>query len=339
MDSTKLPSNGNLDVNKKNLEKQVTETWAAILNSAPMFPSDLKQTFYAIRKKFGPAKEDVCFRLISGSIFLRFFCPAILSPSLFHLCQEYPDDKTNRKLTLVAKVIQSLANFTRFGVKEEYMYFMNGFVDNEIPQMRRFLDEISSPPKNTVVVRTASWEPYQIDLGREISIMHTILTDQMKKLGEPVSSKLPRLVDELENVTKTKEESGKDLLDNAMQHLSSTRRQFDSPSPPEMSTPTSPPDSLRSPVWYETVGEQSYGTVRRGIQKFETVAGDMVTKQTPPRYFISSGQLNPGKVDGSRYRSSVPNLHSPLSPGHSPGRRLQRPRATQSQSMDYGQPP
>ena len=85
------------------------------------------------------------------------------------------------------------------------MYFMNGFVDNEIPQMRRFLDEISvstsiytqlllctdsiqlssqSPPKNTVVVRTASWEPYQIDLGREISIMHTILTDQMKKLGE-----------------------------------------------------------------------------------------------------------------------------------------------------------
>ena len=60
-----------------------------------------------------------------------------------HACSEYPDERTNRKLTLVAKVVQSLANFTRFGVKEEYMYFMNTFVENQIPIMKRFLDRIS----------------------------------------------------------------------------------------------------------------------------------------------------------------------------------------------------
>ena len=59
------------------------------------------------------------------------------------VCSEYPDERTNRKLTLVAKVVQSLANFTRFGVKEEYMYFMNNFVENQIPIMKRFLDRIS----------------------------------------------------------------------------------------------------------------------------------------------------------------------------------------------------
>ena len=56
---------------------------------------------------------------------------------------EYPDEKMARKLTLVAKVIQNLANFARFGVKEEYMCFMNDFLSKEIKNMKQFIDTIS----------------------------------------------------------------------------------------------------------------------------------------------------------------------------------------------------
>ena len=34
-------------------------------------------------------------------------------------------------------------SFYRFGGKEEYMGFMNGFVEKEFVNMRRFLDDIS----------------------------------------------------------------------------------------------------------------------------------------------------------------------------------------------------
>lgn len=89
--------------------------------------------------------------------------------SVNHMCShvwagttEYPDEKTARKLKLVAKVIMTLANFTRllllpifrtaclpfyfkcrFGAKEDYMFFMNDFVEQQIPNMKKFIKNIS----------------------------------------------------------------------------------------------------------------------------------------------------------------------------------------------------
>jgi hypothetical protein len=59
------------------------------------------------------------------------------------LFTEYPTEKSARNLTLVAKVLQTLANFTRFQGKESYMEFINDFVEREGPSMKAFLSCIS----------------------------------------------------------------------------------------------------------------------------------------------------------------------------------------------------
>ena len=62
---------------------------------------------------------------------------------------EYPNEKAARNLTLVAKTLQTLANFTKFQGKENFMEFMNDFLEREAPAMKEFLNIISVSDSTT----------------------------------------------------------------------------------------------------------------------------------------------------------------------------------------------
>ncbi|KPJ06686.1 putative Ras GTPase-activating protein [Papilio machaon] len=126
------------------LRDAVTRAWRAIAASAPDFPPPLRDCFATFRERLASmGREDISDNLISASIFLRFLCPAILSPSLFGITHEYPNERAARNLTLVAKTLQTLANFTRFQGKEAFMEFLNDFLEQEAPNMKAFLRAIS----------------------------------------------------------------------------------------------------------------------------------------------------------------------------------------------------
>ncbi|VDN10389.1 unnamed protein product [Dibothriocephalus latus] len=106
--------------------------------------------------------KELFEHVISACVFLRFVCPAILSPSLFGLTDRFPEDtRVVRAFTLVAKAIQNLANFTLFGdAKEMHMSFLNRFVAEQLPAMRAFLWRISDLPSESEVQQASSVPSY-----------------------------------------------------------------------------------------------------------------------------------------------------------------------------------
>jgi len=88
VDPTRLEKNDDLAKNWKNLTTFCEVAFDSIMKSAAECPRDLCEVFHFLRtrvKEKFPSNEYVEYTAVSGFIFLRFFCPAILGPTLFGL--------------------------------------------------------------------------------------------------------------------------------------------------------------------------------------------------------------------------------------------------------------
>ncbi|CAH8523144.1 unnamed protein product [Schistosoma rodhaini] len=142
---------GTLIGNQIMLLRYFDVVWRAIQSSLNYFPSVLIRLFSSFREALETIRgSEFCDNLISGCIFLRLICPALLSPSLFGLISAFPSEPAcQRNLTLLAKSLQSLANFSTFDDKEPYMRFLNGYVSYQLSLMRMFIRSISPSSLNS----------------------------------------------------------------------------------------------------------------------------------------------------------------------------------------------
>ncbi|XP_059619609.1 ras GTPase-activating protein raskol isoform X2 [Phlebotomus argentipes] len=196
---------GSLSRQQQALRNAVKVAWSSIAESHKHFPPQLRECFATFRERLEMLnREDMADNLISASIFLRFLCPAILSPSLFNITNELPSARATRNLTLVAKTLQTLANFTRFQAKEGFMEFLNDFLEQEASRMKEFLHLISARTDQPLPETILDWTGY-IDQGKQLSILCTLLSESISKLSTTRQQELHQLIAILEKVAKAKE--------------------------------------------------------------------------------------------------------------------------------------
>ncbi|XP_029297624.1 RAS protein activator like-3 isoform X1 [Cottoperca gobio] len=197
VDPRKCPTS-ELSNNQKHLMEACEEVVQKIIETHGPFPEELNKIFSSwVELCEDQGRPEIGQRLISASLFLRFLCPAILSPSLFGLTQPYPEPNTLRTLTLTAKVIQNLANFTLFGEKEEYMLFMNEFLQQHWDGMRGFLQTVSNLDTE---IPMSSFDGY-VDLPLRLAVLHGLLVDIIYQRDQDTVEKLYPLPSILNQIT------------------------------------------------------------------------------------------------------------------------------------------
>ncbi|QMW36920.1 hypothetical protein G4B11_000156 [Aspergillus flavus] len=171
VDPSRVHRSDDLERNWRNLISLTTSVWKTIAGSASRCPAELRLIFRHVRAcaedRYGDFLRTVTYSSVSGFLFLRFFCPAILNPKLFGLLKDHPRPRAQRTLTLIAKALQGLANMTTFGSKEPWMEPMNKFLVGNRIEFKQFVDSICAIPADrpTPIVTPSYATPIQI-LGR-----------------------------------------------------------------------------------------------------------------------------------------------------------------------------
>ncbi|XP_060774507.1 RAS protein activator like-3 isoform X1 [Neoarius graeffei] len=185
-------------VNQRHLKETCGEVMKHITETHSSFPVELNEIFSSwVSDCEECGRANIGHRLISASLFLRFLCPAILSPSLFGLTQPYPEPNTLRTLTLTAKVLQNLANFTKFGEKEAYMLFMNDFLVEHWDNMRTFLQKVSNPDCELEMARFDGY----VDLPLRLAVLHSLLVAIISSMSLETINNLQPLPSILNQIT------------------------------------------------------------------------------------------------------------------------------------------
>jgi len=178
----------------------------SIFMSSEACPRTLRYICYCLQRNVvqkWPNERLVKTRAVSGFIFLRLLCPAILNPRQFNLLSEPPSPGASRSLVMIAKCLQNLANLVEFGSKESYMEVVNPFILKNKERMVVFLDHVSS-------VREKPYpdeERVKGDPGRDLAIIHHICETHLTELQNFVKSNpsLKTLVTVTEMLSKHKQ--------------------------------------------------------------------------------------------------------------------------------------
>jgi hypothetical protein len=95
VDPSRIHRSDDLERNWKNLVSLTTSVWRSIAGSASRCPAELRLIFRHIRAcaddRYGDFLRSVTYSSVSGFLFLRFFCPAILNPKLFGMLKGIPN--------------------------------------------------------------------------------------------------------------------------------------------------------------------------------------------------------------------------------------------------------
>lgn len=182
VDPAKIKNEETVQANTMKLSHACVVFLRSIIDSLHKCPIPFREMANHLQAEVVKRFPDSRHTSVGGFIFLRFFCPVILSPDANGLVESSAlNSDSRRALILLSKVLQNLANGIFFGTKESYMNEMNKFITENLVECRNFLDELAVVPEVCDYSPLATVEEAR---SKQLPSIHKLLIKNLEKISK-----------------------------------------------------------------------------------------------------------------------------------------------------------
>eukprot|EP01156_Anaeramoeba_ignava_P006163 Anaeramoba_ignava/a347912_76.p2 GENE.a347912_76~~a347912_76.p2 ORF type:complete len:274 (+),score=69.64 a347912_76:2267-3088(+) len=176
---------------EKFLKKHVTTFLSQILGSDDLFPRTLHWLCYELRSKLEEKyPEEDHLPSVGSFLFTRFVSPSLTSPLAYGLLSDAePSQSLSDTLLQVAKVLQVLANNTKFGALSNLVQF-NDFIDEQRPAFLEFISNISNHTYQSKPMDSIPGDYYEIIL--ETAKLINLNMEHIQSIFETVKQEIQK---------------------------------------------------------------------------------------------------------------------------------------------------
>jgi len=128
---TRLAPDADIEVNRKRLTEATQRIFDSIVTSTEAIPLPIRVLSYHLWFETNTKFPQSATKCVGSFFFLRFICPVIMIPQNYGIVTEQPNPQSQRNLTLIAKILQVLANNISFQKREEEMMYFNTFIEKK----------------------------------------------------------------------------------------------------------------------------------------------------------------------------------------------------------------
>lgn len=176
---------GQVTTNMNNLRDTSAMFLGAVVQSFSQCPLPFRVMANHLRNEVVKSFPEARHTTVGGFIFLRFFCPAILSPdSTSPPLITKVDNNLRRALILISKTLQNLANGLEFGIKEPFMQELNSFIRDNKAYVEGFFDQLAAQ------VESEEYQPLcsrETAIAKELPALHSKIVQNLEKIAKSLA--------------------------------------------------------------------------------------------------------------------------------------------------------
>jgi len=189
-----VQSEEELEENSERLFRLLNRIMRSLLRASIFIPNTFREMVRCLEKKIIKRFPDIkTYKIIGGILFLRWICPAIVSPEKMGLLSSDVDPQPKRRrLILIAKILQATSNEVYYAEKEAYMQKVNVFIKENVSTVHELYDSFLSSPIETTESESEDRDKESGESSRDDRI-RSYSTEEMN-LFEFLSSTSPQSV-------------------------------------------------------------------------------------------------------------------------------------------------